>query len=54
MYQINLKEATFENETNSGLNYYRKQLKLKNTCQNCLRSLKISTFHFCFLGSVIS
>ena len=43
----------FENETNFGLNYYRKQLKLKKSFQNSFKSCKISTFNYRFLGSVI-
>ena len=43
----------FLNETNFGLNYYRKQLKLKTSFQNSFKSYRISTFNFRFLGSVI-
>ena len=39
----------FENETNFGLNYYKKQFKLKNS----FKSRKISTLNFRFVGSVI-
>ena len=39
--QISLKEAIFENETNLGLNNYKKQIKLKNSFQNSLKSCKI-------------
>ena len=49
----NLRRLFFENETNFGLNYDRKQLKLKNSFQNSFKSCKISTFNFGFLGSVI-
>ena len=42
----------FENETNFGLNFYRKHLKLKKSFQNSLKSCKISTLNFRFLGSV--
>ena len=43
----------FENETNLGLNNYKKQIQLKNSFQNSFKSCKISNFNFCFLGSVI-
>ena len=34
-------EAIFKNETQLSLNYYRKQIKLKNIFQNCFISYKI-------------
>ena len=43
----------FENKTNLGLNNDKKQIKLKNSFQNSLKSCKISTFNFHFLGSMI-
>ena len=52
--QIILKEAIFlQNETNLGLNNYKKQIKLKIFFKKSFKSCKISNFNFCFLGSVI-
>ena len=47
------KRLFFENETNFGLSYYTKQLKLKKYFQNIFKSFKNSTFNSPFLGSVI-
>ena len=50
---MQFKQAIFENEYKLGRYYYRKQLELKNSFKNSLKSCKISIFNFRFLGSVI-
>ena len=41
----------FENETNFSLNFFKNQIKLKNSFQNSFKLCKISTFNF-FLSVV--